>query len=155
MERHLTRNEFGLWLLRVSRLWRREANAAVEEFGLSEATTLPLVQLGRLGGGVRQMELAAALGIEGPSLVPQLDALEKAKLVIRKPDPTDRRAKTLFLTARGEALLKKLEPHLADIRARLLAEVSEEDLATCFEVMGKIQAAAQALHQEKAQRSRE
>lgn len=155
MERHLIRNEFGLWLLRVSRLWRREANAAVEEFGLSEATTLPLVQLGRLGGGVRQMELAAALGIEGPSLVPQLDALEKAKLVIRKPDPTDRRAKTLFLTARGEALLKKLEPHLADIRARLLAEVSEEDLATCFEVMGKIQAAAQALHQEKAQRSRE
>lgn len=153
------RSEFGLWLLRVSRLWRREANAAVEGFGLSEATTLPLVQLGRLGGGVRQMELAAALGIEGPSLVPQLDALEKARLVVRKPDPTDRRAKALFLTPRGEALLKQLDPHLGEIRARLLAEVSEEDLATCFAVLEKIENAArilhdEALHREKARRSR-
>jgi MarR family transcriptional regulator for hemolysin len=154
MKHYPAKNEFGLWLLRISRLWRREANLAVESFGLSEATTLPLLQLGRLGDGVRQMELAAALGIEGPSLVPQLDALEKAKLVLRKPDPTDRRAKTLFLTARGRALLEKIDPFLADIRNRLLAEVSETDLATCFEVLGKIQKAAQGRRHEKAERSR-
>lgn len=52
-----------------SRIWI----AAVEGFGLSEATTLPLVRLGRLGGGVRQMELAAAPGIEGPAPVTQLE----------------------------------------------------------------------------------
>jgi MarR family transcriptional regulator, transcriptional regulator for hemolysin len=149
MEQDFSRNEFGLWLLRISRLWRREANAAVESFGLSEATILPLLQLGRLGDGVRQMELASALGIEGPSLVPQLDALEKARLVIRKPDPTDRRAKALHLTARGKILLEKIEPFLEDIRDRLLADVSAQDLATCFDVLQKIQRAAQDIQREK------
>jgi len=154
MNKYPSKNEFGLWLLRISRLWRREANAAVEPFGLSEATTLPILQLGRLGDGVRQTELAAALGIEGPSLVPQLDALEKAKLVVRKPDPTDRRAKALYLTARGRVLLEKIDPFLEQIRNNLLAEVSAEDLATCFDVLEKIERAARELQREKAERRR-
>ncbi|HEY4342824.1 MAG TPA: MarR family transcriptional regulator [Parvibaculum sp.] len=136
------RNEFGLRLLFTSRLWRREADAAVRRYGLSEATVLPILQLSRMGDGTRQNALAARLGIEGPSLVPQLDALEKAGYLTRRPDPADRRAKALYLTAQGKVLLKKIDPILDEIRQALLAEVSDAELATCFSVLEKIEAAA-------------
>ena len=44
-------------------------DAELQAFGLTDATWRPLAYVGRLGGGVRQKELAIALAIEGPSLV--------------------------------------------------------------------------------------
>lgn len=136
------RSEFGLRLLYISRLWRREADAAVKRYGLSEATVLPIVQLSRMGDGTRQNVLATRLGIEAPSLVPQLDALEKAGYLTRRADPTDRRAKALYLTAQGRMLVKKIDPVLGEIRQALLAEVSDAELAACFSVLERIEAAA-------------
>lgn len=134
--------EFATRLLYVSRLWRRRADEAVKPHGVSEATALVLVQLSRLGEGIRQTTLAARLGVEGPSLVPQLDALEKAKILKREPDPDDRRAKALFLTGKGRRLVAEIEPEVAKVRAGLLADVSEAELMTCFTVFEKIEAAA-------------
>jgi MarR family transcriptional regulator for hemolysin len=48
---------------------------------MTEATWRPLVYVARLGAGVRQKELAIALGIEGPSLVRLLDGLERRRLI--------------------------------------------------------------------------
>ena len=85
-------------LLLAGRQWRRAANAVVESHGVSDATALPLILIGRLDGEPRQNALAEAVGIEGASLVRLLDQLCAAGLVIRKEDPTDRRAKILSLT---------------------------------------------------------
>ena len=136
------RSEFGLRLLYISRLWRREADAAVKRYGLSEATVLPIMQLSRMGDGARQNALAVRLGIEASSLVPQLDALEKAGYLTRRADPADRRAKALYLTAQGRMLVKKIDPVLGEIRQALLAEVSDAELAACFSVLEKIEAVA-------------
>ncbi|MFZ3035559.1 MAG: MarR family transcriptional regulator [Parvibaculum sp.] len=134
--------EFATRLLLVSRLWRRQADEAVGPYGLTEATTLVLVQLLRLGEGMRQNALAAHLGIEGPSLVRQIDALEEAGVLERRPDPEDRRAKALYLTPRGRRQVATIEPLIAEIRQNLLAEVSAEEMETCFSVFAKIEAAA-------------
>lgn len=136
------RSEFGLRLLYISRLLRREADAAVKRYGLSEATVLPVIQLSRMGDGVRQNTLTARLGIEAPSLVPQLDALEEAGYLARRADPTDGRAKMLYLTAQGRMLVKKIDPVLGEIRQELLAEISDADLAACLSVLERIEAAA-------------
>jgi MarR family transcriptional regulator for hemolysin len=53
---------------------------------------------------MRQTDLAAALDIEGPSLVRLLDALERQGLVVRCGEPDDRRVKTLHMTAAGHAM---------------------------------------------------
>lgn len=134
--------EFATRLLLVSRLWRRRADEAVRAYGLTEATVLVLVQLSRLGDGMRQNALAAHLGIEGPSLVPQIDALEKAGLLERRTDPEDRRAKAIYLTSRGRRMVASIEPLVAEIRHELLADVSAEEMETCFAVFAKIEAAA-------------
>ena len=113
-------------LLLSGRQWRRLANASTEAHGLSEAKALPLVLIARMGGAPRQTILADAIGIEGPSLVRLLDQLEKADLVARREDPTDRRAKVLTLTPAGQAVVDAAAAPLA----LLLAEVSRLPLST-------------------------
>jgi MarR family transcriptional regulator for hemolysin len=128
-------------LVNLARLYRREIDRALETYGLSDATALPILQIGRLGDGVRQGALAETLGIEGPSLVRLIDLLAAAGLVERREDPTDRRAKTLHLTAAGAARLDVIEAVLADVRGRLFAGVAPEDVAACIRVFDQLEAA--------------
>jgi MarR family transcriptional regulator for hemolysin len=121
-------------LLQASRRWRRLAEEAMTAHGLSEARAAPLIWVGRLGGGVRQVTLAAHIGIEGPSLVRLLDQLEGAGLLERRDDPEDRRAKTIWLTPEGKALTRRVERLLAELRERLLHDISDADIAATLRV---------------------
>src|SRR5689334_25036268 len=93
--------DFGYRVSRISRRLRQAVDAELQVFGLTEATWRPLAYVGRLGGGVRQKELATALGIEGPSLVRLLDSLERRGLIERREDEYDRRARGIYLTPAG------------------------------------------------------
>src|SRR5689334_7147394 len=95
--------ELGLLLVRLARIWRRRVDEALAEHEISEAMAHPLRMLSRAGKGVRQGVLAEELGIEGPSLVRIIDLLAAEGLVERQEDRTDRRAKVLQITPRGEA----------------------------------------------------
>lgn len=141
------RTAFGRTLAHVVRLWRRRADEALAACGLSEATAIPLLELCYLGDGVRQGALAEQLGIEGPSLVRLLDALQADGLVERREDESDRRARTLHLTKRGKAQVEKAERILNQVRRRLLRQVTESDLETALRVL---QAVEQAVLQDKA-----
>jgi MarR family transcriptional regulator for hemolysin len=55
-----------------------------------------------------QRELAAVLGLEGPTLVRHLDRLAADGLVERRPDSHDRRVTRVVVTAKGERLLARL-----------------------------------------------
>jgi DNA-binding MarR family transcriptional regulator len=55
-------------------------------------------------GGVRSSELARHLGIAPRSATEVVDALEEKGLVVRTPDPGDRRATQVDLTDRGREL---------------------------------------------------
>ena len=125
---------FTWTLVHAGRTWRRAADDVVRAHGLSEATALPLLFIGRLGGEPRQNALADAIGIEGPTLVRLLDQLCSANLVVRREDPTDRRAKCVRLTERGATLVEAIETDLADLRARVFADVSERDLEASLRV---------------------
>jgi MarR family transcriptional regulator for hemolysin len=125
---------FGTALSQVQRAYRSAADKAVGHIGLSQAMAWPLVMIGRLGGGVRPGVLADALGIEGPSLVRQLDQLVEAGLVTRREDSVDRRAKTLHLTPAGSRALAKIEAALSVMRLELFEDVSTNDLVACMRV---------------------
>jgi MarR family transcriptional regulator for hemolysin len=53
--------------------------------------------------GMTQKEIADKIGIEAPTIVPIIDRLEEQKMVVRKPDPNDRRNNLIFLTGKSEA----------------------------------------------------
>src|SRR6201987_3871214 len=132
-------DEIGFLIRRIGRLWRREADQALANHGLSQATALPLVILSRWGKSARQGVLAEEMGIEGPSLVRLIDLLQADGLVERREDPTDRRAKMLQLTAIGETKAEEINRVLRRVRAYLLKDLSSEDLAVTFEALRSIE----------------
>src|SRR5215471_8375318 len=93
------RDGFGSLVARAARQWRRAVDRRLQPFGLTEATWLPLIYLSRVPAPMRQKDLAAALGLDGSSVVRLLDALEASGHIERREAGTDRRAKTITLTA--------------------------------------------------------
>ncbi|MGV2979863.1 MarR family winged helix-turn-helix transcriptional regulator [Camelimonas sp. ID_303_24] len=129
-------------LLQSGRQWRRIAEAELKSLGLSEALAMPLIWASRLGGGVRQITLAARIGIEGASLVRLLDQLVGAGLIERRAHPQDRRANAIWLTAAGEQLAGKIEKALNGARAATLDGMPASDLEATMRVLKAIEAAA-------------
>ncbi len=64
-----------------------------------------------------------------------LDQLAASDLIERRDDPTDRRAKTVWLTAAGVKLSAKIEALLVGVRDRVLADISKDDLAAALRVL--------------------
>ncbi|MCF1481269.1 MULTISPECIES: MarR family winged helix-turn-helix transcriptional regulator [Rhizobium/Agrobacterium group] len=134
-----TRRRLTSQLFSAARLWRRTIDVILAEHGISEACASPLVWIGRLGGGIRQITLAEHVGIEGPSLVRLLDQLESSGMVMRKDDPTDRRAKGLWLTPEGTRMAARIEAVLDEERAGAFEGVSQADLETTLRVLMEFQ----------------
>ena len=131
--------DFGFNVARLARRLRQAVDAELHAFGLTEATWRPLAYVGRLGGGVRQKELATALSIEGPTLVRVLDNLERRGLIERREDETDRRARGIYLTRAGRDLARRVAEVGTEIQERLLAKVPPADLETCQRVLASIE----------------
>src|SRR5215475_9566141 len=125
--RKAPRLDFGYRVSRISRRLRQAVDGELAAFGLTEATWRPLAYVGLLGEGVRQRELAAALGIEGPSLVRLLDNLERRGFI-------ERRVRGIYLTVAGRELQRRVLRVSETIQRRLLASVPQADLKVCARV---------------------
>ncbi|WP_233421799.1 MULTISPECIES: MarR family winged helix-turn-helix transcriptional regulator [Thalassospira] len=124
--------------MRVARCWRREIDSTLQSHGLSQTMVMPLIVLNRAAGPVRQGLIADEIGVEGPSLVRVIDALERDGLISRVCDLSDRRAKMVALTAAGKDKAAEIEIILADIRNELTADIDPENLATTLDVMQQL-----------------
>ena len=85
-----------------------------------------------------QQDLAAAVGIEGPTLTHHLDGLDKAGLIERARDPGDRRAVRVELTDAGDKLFKRLAKAAIGFDRRLRAGISDEELDAFRAVLARL-----------------
>ncbi len=83
--------------------------------------------------GASQREIAERMGIEPPTLVPQLDKLAEAGLVERRRDDHDRRVMRVTVTAAGLERLAELH----SLAMKTDAEMRELLTAGDVEVLGK------------------
>jgi MarR family transcriptional regulator for hemolysin len=67
--RQQLRGNFASLVARAARQWRRTVDRRLQPFGLTEATLLPLIYLARAPVPMRQKDLAAALALDGSSVV--------------------------------------------------------------------------------------
>lgn len=128
------RNTFFEELWKVSRKLRTLFDARVRAEGLTLARARALALLGRKDG-LTQIELADALEIEGPTLVPLLDCLEKQGLIERRPVEGDRRAKRIALTKGGKEQSAYVAGLVRDFRNDVLKDVGEDDLKAAIRVL--------------------
>jgi MarR family transcriptional regulator for hemolysin len=142
-----TRLGFGLRLMQLARSWRVAVDEGIGRDAFPDAGWRPLLFLGRATEPLRQKDLAALIGIEGPSLVRLLDPLVANGLVLRIEDPSDRRARRLRLTAAGAATAARIEARLREAEQELLAELDDDALLAASDALARIE--------EKLQRRRQ
>src|SRR4051812_10352351 len=73
---------------------------------------------------VAQADLGRGIGLDPKDLVGILNDLQAAGLVVREPDPGDRRKNAVSLTQEGERLLKRCEKAAREANDALLAPLS-------------------------------
>jgi MarR family transcriptional regulator, transcriptional regulator for hemolysin len=112
----------------LTRYWRQVLDNEFQSAGLTDATWRPLLHLHILGDGVRQKDLAASIGLEGPSLVRLIDILVGKRLIRQSEDAADRRAKNLCLTPEGELLVARIKETVSSLENELLCSFSDSDI---------------------------
>lgn len=120
---------FGLVLIDSARLLRARCDRALDDaqLGLTAGEARTLFYVSRHPAS-RQTALAARMGVEPMTLVGYLDRLESVGHVVREPDPTDRRAKTVRITPEAEPLLERVLAVLRAVRESLLDDFGPEEV---------------------------
>jgi DNA-binding MarR family transcriptional regulator len=77
-------------------------------------------------GRIRMSELATKLGIKARTVTQFVDALEQEALILRTPDPDDRRATFLQLTDEAPPLIAKARAAMSQASDQVLQSLSAE-----------------------------
>ena len=116
----------GFLLHDVSRLLRKRFDGRARDVGVTRAQYRLLAHLGRQEG-INQSTLADILEIEGMSLGQHIDRLEKGGWVVRRKNPTDRRAWNLFLTDKAHLIFDDMRALSAEVWDEAQAGLSGDD----------------------------
>jgi DNA-binding MarR family transcriptional regulator len=129
-------NQLRPALLRLSRELRQET----EQLGVT-SRQVTLLWLVRNNPGMSLRELAAEERISAPALSGYVDRLEKADLLARVRDESDRRRVGLALTDEGERLLRRVRARRTTWLADRLRGLDDDELAAveaAIEPLGKL-----------------
>ncbi len=129
----------GFLLHDAARLLKRDFERRARSLGLTRAQWQTLFHLAR-NEGCNQAALADVLDVEPITLARVLDRLEASGLVERRADPTDRRARLLFLGPDAGPLLEQLRALGAETREVALAGMSDGDRLRLTELVSRIRA---------------
>ena len=135
-----TREIVGMTLGRTARMWRNKLDERLSPLGLTQARWLVLMHLSRMGGEAPQKELAASVGVEGPTLVRVLDGLERLGLVQRLGVEGDRRALRVCLTASADGVISDIMRIGANLRAEALLGITDAEIESFYRVLETIMA---------------
>lgn len=91
-------------------------------------------------GGASQQAIAERLGIPASRMVAFIDALEQRGLVERRAHPSDRRARALYLTSAGGALLAEAFEAAIAFERGLAADLAPEERERLLKLLGVVTA---------------
>ncbi|MEU9626529.1 MarR family winged helix-turn-helix transcriptional regulator [Streptomyces luteogriseus] len=92
---------------------------------------------------VAQADLGRGIRLDPKDLVGVLNDLQAAGLVVREPDPKDRRKNAVSLTEQGARLLKRCEKAARAANDELLAPLSAAEREQFLEMLRRISATAE------------
>lgn len=138
MVRDESLQEFPRQISMISRRWRMRLDERLRHLGLTQARWHTLFELSKTPDGLTQRELADRVGVEGPTLVPQLDDLQKQSLIERSPVEGDRRANNVRLTAMAEPLIDEMTTIADALRHEVMRDVTPFELEQVLTVLRKV-----------------
>jgi DNA-binding MarR family transcriptional regulator len=130
---------FGFLLKEVSRRYVNRFEVRAAEIPLNLAQAKALVRLEK-NEGVSQARLAELAEVDAMTMVRILDRMEAEGLLERRPDPADRRARCLYLTAKAKPILSEIWRLSEEIRAEIFANVSKAEREQFMDVLERLYA---------------
>ena len=88
--------------------------------------------------GLAQKEIAEKLALEGPTLIPIIDKMEKEGLVIRKVDPYDRRNNRIYRTEKANTLWNSMIECGLKIREVSIKDIPDENVKIMKDALEKM-----------------
>ena len=132
---------FGFLVNDVARLFGRhfDQNGRARRLGLTRAQCRTLGYLAR-NEGINQAGLADLLEIRPMTLVRQIDRMEEAGWIERRPDPTDRRARRLYLTAKARPILGRIWNVANETRDEALTRLAPAEAEQLIDLLRRVHA---------------
>jgi DNA-binding MarR family transcriptional regulator len=132
-----TRESVGFVVREVYRSFARCLQPRIAREGVSIGMWFALRMLWD-EDGMTQRELGDRVGINGPTMVTALNSMERAGLVKRVQNRTDRRKINIFLTKRGRKLKSKLWPMAAEVLALGLSGLTRNQVHSLNKMLMQI-----------------
>lgn len=127
----------GMQLSRSYYAFKRAAAKRMEAFGLTPEQFSVLSELAKQDG-VSQKQLALVTERDQTTIGKILDKLGKKELIVRTPDPRDRRAVLLLMTREGRDIVDRLEPELDQLQLEAFRGLSREQIELLKETLETI-----------------
>lgn len=109
----------------------------LEQIGIYPGQQI-LIELIHKNQGISQSQLAK-LSIRTPATITtMLSHMEKNGYISKKVDEKDKRATRLFLTTKGERILKQIKTQKKEEMRIILKDITDEELTTIHNVLQKI-----------------
>jgi DNA-binding MarR family transcriptional regulator len=142
----------GYLLKDVSRRYVARFERHAEEVSLTLNQCKVLLHLSK-NEGASQVRLCELTDIEPMMMVRILDRMEADKLLERRADPADRRARRLYLTRKAAVVLDQIDRISEVTRSEIFAGVSKADREAFQQVLERIHHNACALADEPLTRA--
>jgi DNA-binding MarR family transcriptional regulator len=92
--------------------------------------------------GITQNALRDRTAIDPSSMVAVIDELEERGLAERRPHPTDRRARTVYVTEEGERTIQLIRELGARLQDELFGALTEDEQRTLHQLLVKLASAS-------------
>jgi len=132
-------HSFGFLVNDVARLFGRRFSQNGRRLSLTRAQCRTLSYLNR-NEGINQAGLADLLEIRPMTLGRQIDRMEEAGWLERRPDPADRRARRLYLTGKARPILGRIISVANVTRDEALALLSPAEAEQLIDLLGRVHA---------------
>ena len=125
---------------RIYNLMHRVLDRRMVAEGASLARTKMLHYIAH-NAPVRAADVADWFDLAPRTVTQAIDTMERDALVVRVPDPVDRRAKRLDITDKGHQVLRQTEPLRRELVEQAFSLLTEEDIGDFARILDRLELA--------------
>ena len=117
----------------ITKLYNRTAN----EYMASMALGMIILNIDIMEG-TPSTQLGPNMGMEATSLSRSLNKLEESAVIVRKPDPSDKRKTVIHLTSLGMEWREVAKEVVVNFNNKIFSHFKKEEMETFFTILKKI-----------------
>jgi MarR family transcriptional regulator for hemolysin len=138
MQKYDFQNSIGFIVNKTAKAFVKALDSELrEKVGVSVGQWKVMVMLVNQDG-LTQKEIAERLGLEGPTLIPIIDKMEKDNLVVRRVDSSDRRNNRIYRTEKANELWSEMVKCAVRVRQVSLKDLSDANIEITRNVLENV-----------------